>query len=179
MLPCSWSIPGMLIPGMSAAMVGVGAGVLTDMSIPGISIPGMSPEGVGGGPPAVASPVPESIPGMSIPGMPPASVGVGELTAVSLDPWSIPAIPDIPAIPAMLDELDLDTIITNPTTALATARTTTEIVIWLVPVLRVIEKVPKIVVSCRGHEEDPRAQVSVITVGSVPRVSPRGSMKVL
>jgi hypothetical protein len=79
----------------------------------------------------------------------------------------------------LLDELDLDTIITNPTTALATARTTTEIVIWLVPVLRVIEKVPKIVVSCRGHEEDPRAQVSVITVGSVPRVSPRGSMKVL
>ena len=139
-------------------------------------MPGISPVPVGGGPPAVASPVPESIPGMSIPGMPPASVGVGELTAVSPEPWSIPDIPDIPA---MLDELDLDTIITNPTTALATARTTTEIVIWLVPVLRVIEKVPKIVVSCRGHEEDPRAQVSVITVGSVPRVSPRGSMKVL
>jgi hypothetical protein len=102
-----------------------------------MSMPGISPVPVGGGPPAVASPVPESIPGMSIPGMPPASVGVGELTAVSPEPWSIPDIPDIPA---MLDELDLDTIITSPTTAPAMARTTAETTILRVPVMRVIEK---------------------------------------
>ncbi|HEY8621032.1 MAG TPA: hypothetical protein VIM01_13270, partial [Dermatophilaceae bacterium] len=74
----------------------------------------------------------------------------GELAEVSPEPWSIPAMPDIPAIPAMLDELDLDATMANPTTALATASTTAAITIWLVPVLRVIEKVPKIVVSCRG-----------------------------
>jgi hypothetical protein len=145
----------MSIPGISPVPVGGGevavawpeSESIPGMSIPGMSIPGMSPEGVGGGPPAVASPVPESMPGMSIPGIPPASVGVGELAEVSPEPWSIPAMPDIPA---MLDELDLDATMANPTTALATASTTAEITIWLVPVLRVIEKVPKIVVSCRG-----------------------------
>jgi len=111
------------------------------------------------------------MPGMSIPGMPPASAVVGELTAVSPEPWSIPDIPDIPA---MLDELDLDATITNPTTALATASTTAAITIWLVPVLRVIEKVPKIVVSCRGHEEDPLAQVSTLTVDFPPLDFPGG-----
>jgi len=132
---------------MSAAIEGVGVGVLPDMSIPGMSIPGMSPEGVGGGPPAVASPVPESIPGMSIPGIPPASAATGALVDASPEPWSIPAMPDIPA---MLDELELAATITNPTTAPAIARTTAEITIWLVPVLRVIEKVPKIVEWCRA-----------------------------
>jgi hypothetical protein len=78
----------------------------------------------------------------------------------------------MPDMPAIAEEVDLDATITNPTTALATARTTTEIMTWRVPVMRVMEKVPKIVVSCRWHEEDPRAQVSVITVGSIPRVSP-------
>jgi len=105
-------------------------------------MPGISPVPVGGGEVAVAWPELESIPGISIPGisipgMPPASVGVGELTAVSPEPWSIPDIPDIPA---MLDELDLDTIITSPTTAPAMARTTAETTILRVPVMRVIEK---------------------------------------
>jgi len=40
----------------------------------------------------------------------------------------------------MLDELDLDTIITSPTTAPAMARTTAETTILRVPVMRVIEK---------------------------------------
>jgi hypothetical protein len=130
----------MSIPGISPELVGGGDVAVASpepWSIPDMSIPGMSPEGVGGGPPAVASPVPESIPGMSIPGIPPASVGVGELTAVSPEPWSIPAIP---AMLDELDELDLDATMANPTTALATARTTAEITMLRVPVLRVIEK---------------------------------------
>jgi hypothetical protein len=49
-------------------------------------------------------------------------------------------MPDIPAIPAMLDELDLDATMANPTTAPAMARTTAAITILRVPVLRVIEK---------------------------------------
>jgi hypothetical protein len=122
---------------------------------------------------------------MSIPGMPPASVGGAEVADASPEPWSIPGvpsdipdIPDIPAMPTMPDELDLVAIITNPTTALATTRTTAAITIWLVPVLRVMEVSSQDRGAVLGHDEDPQAQVSVIRVDSAPRDSHRDSMKV-
>src|SRR5450759_1041992 len=102
----------MSIPGMSAAILGVGVGV---GSVPDMSIPGMSAAmlGVGVG---VGSVPDMSIPGMFIPAMPPELL---------LDC----------ALPASLKDVDLDS--TAITAAkMATATATDEITIRLVPVLR-------------------------------------------
>jgi hypothetical protein len=80
---------------MSASMVGVGVGLLPDMSMPGIS---GSMVGVGVG----------VLPDMSMPGISPWSAGAGVL----LDMF----------IPDMADEVGLDVSMTTPKTALATAR---------------------------------------------------------
>jgi len=122
----------MSIPGISAAMegVGVGAGVgwVPDMSIPGMSA---AMEGVGVG--AGAGWVPDmSIPGMSIPSMPPEPAGEDELACASPEPWSIPAIP------TMEDEPGLNANIITATTP-ATARTTAAITMRRVPVMVFME----------------------------------------
>jgi hypothetical protein len=73
--------PDMSIPGISAGMLNVGAGVgsLPDMSIPGISA-GMLAVGAGALPDI-------SIPGMSA-GMPVVLAGVGEVSDISIPPMS-------------------------------------------------------------------------------------------
>ena len=110
----------MSIPGISAAIEGVGVGV---GSVPDMSIPGMSAAilGVGFGAGVGVDSVPDmSIPGMFIPAMPPELL---------LDC----------ALPASLNDVDLDS---NAITAakMATATPTDEIRVRLVPVLRAIEK---------------------------------------
>jgi hypothetical protein len=104
----------MSIPGISAAMDGVGVGV---GSLPDISIPGISAAMLG--------------------------VGVGSLPDISIPGMFIPAIPPEPlldcALPASSNDVDLDS---NAITAakMATATPTDEIRVRLVPVLRAIEK---------------------------------------
>src|SRR5450756_1273104 len=106
----------MSIPGISAAMLGVGVGVgsVPDMSIPGISAAML---GVGAG---VGSVPDMSIPGMFIPAIPPELL---------LDC----------ALPASSNDDDLDS---NAITAakMATATPTDEITVRVVPVLRVIKR---------------------------------------
>ena len=112
----------MSIPGISAAMLGVGVGVGVGSgvgSVPDMSIPGMSAAmlGVGVG----AGSLPDmSIPGMFIPAMPPELL---------LDC----------ALPASSKDVDLDS---NAITAakMATATPTDEITVRLLPVLRAIDK---------------------------------------
>src|SRR5665647_953939 len=105
----------MSMPGISAAILGVGVGVGSGVgSVPDMSIPGMSAAmlGVGAGV--------GSLPDMSIPAMPPELL---------LDC----------ALPASSNDIDLDS---NAITAakMATATPTDEITVRLVPVLRAIEK---------------------------------------
>jgi hypothetical protein len=102
----------MSIPGMSAAMLGVGVGAVPDMSIPGMSAAML---GVGVG----------SLPDMSIPGM--------------FIPAMWPELLLDCALPASSNDVDLDS---NAITAakMATATPTDEITVRLVPVLRVIRR---------------------------------------
>ena len=140
----------MFIPGMSAAMVGVGVGVPPDMSIPGISA---AMVGVG-----VGVPPDMSIPGMFIPAIPPALLLDGEPPATSNDV-----------------DLDANTI---TATKMATATATEEIRMRLDPVVLVIEKSSQDRRVALGHHKDLRTQASVNTVGCAPRDSPGVCMKV-
>src|SRR5665647_936702 len=111
----------MSIPGISAAMLGVGVGVGVGSgvgSVPDMSIPGMSAAmlGVGGGVGAV--------PDMSIPGI-----------SAAIPPELLLDC----ALPASLNDVDLDS---NAITAakMATATPTDDITVRLLQVLRAIER---------------------------------------
>jgi hypothetical protein len=137
-----------------------------------MSIPGMFgsivADGVGAG----------ELPDMSIPGMFGSIVADG-VGAGELPDMSIPGM--FGSIVARADDVDLvESIMTTTTLATTTARTTAEITIRRIPFkLFMCGVIPRVVVPCWSHTEDPRQQVSEITLGCAPRESPRSSMKVL
>ena len=141
------------------------------MSIPGMSIPpGASGEALGAG----------ELPDMSIPGMFGSIVADG-MGAGELPDMSIPGM--FGSILARADDVDVvESIMTTTTLATATARTTAEITIRRIPFkLFMCGVIPKVVVPCWSHTEDPHQQVSEITLDSAPRDSPplfhEGSVK--